>query len=46
MGDYLLKIKSYVDEPTSVGVILQQKEYVDEILKGLPSNYPPAVLVI
>jgi len=41
MVDYLLKIKSYVDELASVDVPVRHEEHVDAILEGLSSNYAP-----
>jgi len=44
--EYLLKINNYVDELARVGVVVQHEEYVNSILKGLPSNYALVVSVI
>lgn len=34
MGDYILKIKSDINEPTNFGVPIRQKVYADTILEG------------
>ena len=46
IDEYLLKIKGYVDELADVGVSVRHEEYVDALLKGLWSDYAPAISVI
>jgi len=46
MEDYLLKIKSYVDELVGVGVLLRHEGHIDAILEGLSSDFSPVVSVI
>jgi len=45
MEDYLLKIKSHIDELVGVGVPVRHEEHVDTILEGLPSDYAHVVSV-
>ena len=46
MDEYLRKIKGYIDELVSVGVLVHHEEYVDALLEGLPSNYVLVISVI
>ncbi|KAL6327367.1 hypothetical protein AAG906_018969 [Vitis piasezkii] len=46
VNDYLLKIKSLVDQLTSVGDVLATKDHIDAIFYGLSSEYDTFVVLV
>ena len=46
VNDYLLKIKSLVDQLTSVGDVLATKDHIDAIIYGLSSEYDTFVVLV
>ena len=46
IDEYLRKIKGYIDEMASMGVLVRHEEHVDAFLKGLPFDYASVIYAI
>lgn len=46
VDDYLLRVKTLIDELVSVGDPIPLQQHIDVVLEGLPQEYGPVISVI